>query len=181
MSHSSKDRRTQKRQRFTEAHNLKRSISPNIVLAIMGVILVIALIYLASAGSAKSNAVTEVTAVPGGSPAQIEIPLSELSSGQAKFYEYKTSGGKPDRFFVMKSSDGVYRAAADACVVCYREKRGYHQEGDDMVCNNCRKHFPSALVNEVTGGCNPDGIPRKVQGDKLLIAASDLETRTELF
>jgi hypothetical protein len=50
-----------------------------------------------------------------------------------------------------------------------------------MVCNNCRKHFPSALVNEITGGCNPDGIPRKVQGDKLLIAASDLEARTELF
>ncbi|HZC24149.1 MAG TPA: DUF2318 domain-containing protein, partial [Candidatus Binatia bacterium] len=152
-------------------------------LTVMGVILVVALIYLASAGSAKSSTVTEVTAVPasGSNPAQIQIPLSDVSSGQAKFYEYKTSSGRPVRFFVMKSSDGVYRAAADACVVCYREKKGYHQEGDDMVCNNCRKHFPSALVNEVTGGCNPDGIPRTIQGDKLLIATSDLEARKELF
>lgn len=183
MSHSSKDRRMQKRQRFEETHGAKRKLNPNVVLTIMGGILVVALVYLASAGSAKSNSVTVVTAVPaaGSSPAQIQIPLSEVSSGQAKFYEYKTSNGRPVRFFVMKSSDGVYRAAADACVVCYRERKGYRQEGDDMVCNNCRKHFPSALVNEVTGGCNPDGIPRSIQGDKLLIATSDLEARTEMF
>ena len=31
------------------------------------------------------------------------------------------------------------------------------------------------------GGCNPDGIPRTIQGDKLLIAASELEARAELF
>ena len=183
MSHSSKNRRAEKRERFAETHAAKRRISPNVVLTVMGVILVVALVYLASAGPSKASTVTEVTAVPGdgSSPAQVRIPLSEVSSGEAKFYEYKTSNRKTVRFFVIKSSDGVYRAAADACVVCYREKKGYHQEGNDMVCNNCRKHFPSALVNEVTGGCNPDGIPRTIQGDKLLIAASDLEARVELF
>jgi uncharacterized membrane protein len=149
----------------------------------MGVLLVVALVYLASVGPSKASAVTEVAAVPGAgsSTVQIQIPLSDVSTGEAKFYQYKTSRGNPIRFFVIKSSDGVYRAAADACVICYREKKGYHQEGDDMVCNNCRKHFPSALVNEMTGGCNPDGIPRTIQGDKLLIATSDLEARTELF
>lgn len=183
MSHSSKDRRAQKRQRFAESHGAKRRVNPNVVLTVMGVVLVVALVYLASAGPSKANTITEVTAVPGdGSvPAQIQIPLAEVSSGQAKFYQYKTASGKPTRFFVIKSSDGVYRAAADACVVCYREKKGYRQQGDDMVCNNCRKHFPSAYVNEVTGGCNPDGIPRTIQGDKLLIAASDLEARADLF
>lgn len=181
MSHSSKERRAQKQQRFAEAHSRKRGVNPNVVLTVMGVLLVVALVYLASAGPSKASEITEVTAVSGSSPAQIQIPLSDVSSGQAKFYEYKASSGKPIRFFVIKSSDGVYRAAADACVVCYREKKGYHQEGDDMVCNNCRKHFPSALVNEATGGCNPDGIPRTIQGDKLLIATSDLEGRTELF
>ena len=183
MSHSSKERRAQKQQRFAEARGQKRRVNPNVVLTVMGVLLVVALVYLASAGSSKASGITEVTAAPGqgSSPAQIQIPLSDVSSGQAKFYQYRGSSGKPIRFFVIKSSDGVYRAAADACVVCYREKKGYHQEGDDMVCNNCRKHFPSALVNEVTGGCNPDGIPRTIQGDKLLIATSDLEARTELF
>lgn len=183
MSHSSKDRRAQKRQNFAETHSPKRRISPNVVLTVMGVILVVALVYLVAAGPSKASDLTEVKAVPGdgSSSAQIQIPLSDVSSGQARFYQYKASSGKPLRFFVIKSSDGVYRAAADACVVCYREKKGYRQQGDDMVCNNCRKHFPSAYVNEVTGGCNPDGIPRTIQGDKLLIATADLEARTELF
>ncbi len=183
MSHRAKNKRAQKRERFNPTHSAKFRIKPNAVL-IAGCLLVAAvLLYLASAGSSKSTSITEVTAVPAGSSsaAQISIPLSEVSGGQAKFYRYKTSSGSPVRFFVIKSSDGVYRAAADACVICYREKAGYHQEGDDMVCNNCRKHFPSAYVNEVTGGCNPDGIPRTIQGDRLLIATSDLEDRTQLF
>lgn len=116
----------------------------------------------------------------GSDPGAIQIPLTEVTD-QAKFYEYRAANQKTVRFFVIKSSDGVYRAAADACVVCYREKKGYRQQGDDMVCNNCSKHFPSAYVNEVTGGCNPDGIPRTIQGDKLLIATSDLDARAELF
>ena len=181
MSH--KNRRSQKRERFAPTNSTKRRIKPNVILIAGCLVLVVVLLYVASTGSSKSNSVTEVTAVPaeGSSAARLSIPLSDVSGGQAKFYKYKTSSGSPVRFFVIKSSDGVYRAAADACVICYREKAGYHQEGDDMVCNKCRKHFPSAYVNEVTGGCNPDGIPRKIQGDRLLIATSDLEARTELF
>lgn len=182
MTHRSKDRRTEKRERFAHGHAGPR-IKPNHILGVLGTLVVLAFIYLAFAGTNKSSAVTAVKPVPAGdsSPGQIQIPLAEVSTGDAKFYEYKASNQKTVRFFVIKSSDGVYRAAADACVVCFREKMGYHQEGNDMVCNKCGKHFPSALVNEITGGCNPDGIPRTIQGDKLLIATSELEARAELF
>lgn len=112
---------------------------------------------------------------------EIRIPLFELSGGEAKFYQYKASNNKVVRFFVIKSSDGVYRAAADACDVCFRGKMGYHQEGDDMVCNKCGRHFASKDVNEITGGCNPDGIPRTVQGNNLVIQTAELEQRTVLF
>jgi uncharacterized membrane protein len=181
MTHRSNDRRTEKRERFAHGHARPR-IKPNHILGALGTLLVLALVYLAFAGTNKSSAVTTVKPVTAGdsSSGAIQIPLSEVSS-EAKFYEYQTASQKKVRFFVIKSSDGVYRAAADACVVCFREKMGYHQEGNDMVCNKCGKHFPSALVNEVTGGCNPDGIPRTIQGDKLLIAASELEARAELF
>ena len=181
MTDRSKDRRAEKRERFAHGHAGSR-IKPNHILAVLGTLVVLAFVYLAVSGPSKSAAGTVVTAVAGNgqSSGAIQIPLAEITD-QAKYYEYQTANQKKVRFFVIKSSDGVYRAAANACVVCYREKKGYHQEGDDMVCNNCRKHFPSALVNEVTGGCNPDGIPRTIQGDKLLIAASDLEARAELF
>lgn len=182
MSHSSRNKRAHKRERFAGPSARKRSVKPGTLIAILGVIIVGLLGYAGFTDSSKAKNVTEVTAASTGSSstAEVSLPLSDFDTGQAKFYQYKTSNG-PVRFFVIKSSDGVYRAAADACVVCYREKMGYHQEGDDMVCNKCRKHFPSAYVNEVTGGCNPDPIRRTIQDDKLLIATSDLEARTELF
>lgn len=183
MSHSSRNKRAKKRERFADRPARKRSVKSGTLIAILGVITLGLLGFSAFTDSSKSKSISDVTATPseGSSIGQISLPLSDLSNGQAKFFRYKTSNGSPVRFFVIKSSDGVYRAAADACVVCYREKMGYHQDGDDMVCNKCRKHFPSAYVNEVTGGCNPDPIRRTIQGDRLLIAASDLEARTELF
>ena len=111
----------------------------------------------------------------------IAIPISDVSDGKAKFFDYTASDGNAIRFFVIKSSDGVYRAALDACDVCFAGKKGYHQEGDVMICNKCGRQFPSALVNEVTGGCNPIGLPRTIAGDKLLIKASELESRKSFF
>ena len=103
----------------------------------------------------------------------IRIPLSEINDGKAHFYEYPHLG-KTIRFFVLKSSDGVIRAAFDACDVCYREGKGYSQDGDDMVCNNCGKRFPSTRINEVKGGCNPAPLERKVVGDELVIRKDDV-------
>ena len=110
----------------------------------------------------------------------IRISLADLSD-KAKFFDYKLSNNKPVRFFVIKSSDGVYRAALDACDTCYHAKKGYHQEGDDMICNNCGLHFHSSKINEVHGGCNPIGLPRTIEGNQLVIKANELETRGGYF
>ena len=111
---------------------------------------------------------------------EVSVPLSELGA-KARFYEYKAASGKSVRFFAMKSSDGVYRAALDACDVCFAAKKGYRQEGDDMVCNNCGNHFHSAQINEVKGGCNPVGLERKVNGDRLSLSAEELEDGASYF
>jgi len=111
----------------------------------------------------------------------ISIPISTVSSGKAMFFNYIASDKTPVRFFVIKSSDGVYRAALDSCDVCYRHKKGYQQAGDDMVCRKCGQHFPSNLVNDVTGGCNPVALTRTVVGGNLLIKAADLESMKTYF
>lgn len=111
----------------------------------------------------------------------IVIPVSEIQGPKAKFFNYTASDGAKMRFFAMRSSDGVYRAALDACDVCYRSKQGYYQDGDDMICRKCGQKFHSALVNDVTGGCNPVALARVVQGDKLVIKASELESRKSFF
>lgn len=104
---------------------------------------------------------------------EVRIPLKSLDPGKAIFLKADI-GGKEIHYFVLKSNDGVYRAAYDACDVCFRMNRGYRQEGDLMVCNNCGQSFPSAKVNEVKGGCNPSPLARTVDGEYLVIKKTDL-------
>jgi uncharacterized membrane protein len=126
-----------------------------------------------------STVSSQSAADPGGQ--EIRIPLSELSAGTAKFFDYKLAGNQIARFFVIRSSDGVYRAALDACDVCFRAKMGYRQQGDYMICNKCGLKFDSTMINEVSGGCNPVGLPRTIEGDHLVIKASELERRNLYF
>jgi len=161
----------------TEGRSSKNTVK---ILALVAVALAAVVAYVV-AGTGGERA----TAVAGGGAAKgaaegVAIPLSELS-GKARFYEYKTAEGKTVRFFAVKSSDGVYRAALDACDSCFHAKKGYSQEGDDMVCNNCGMHFHSSKINEVKGGCNPIGLERKIAGDRLSVSAEELEAGANYF
>ena len=112
--------------------------------------------------------------------ADVAIPVAEISDGQAHFYSYD-AGGTEVKYFVMKSSDGEYRAAFDACDVCYPNKKGYSQEGDEMVCNNCGQRFDSTKINELKGGCNPSPIDRSVKGKTLVLKTADLGAGVQYF
>lgn len=109
------------------------------------------------------------------------IPVSKVDDGKAHFYTYESFTGKTIRFFVLKSSDGVIRAAFDACDVCFEAKKGYRQEGDYMVCNNCGMKFPSAKINEESGGCNPSPLKREVEGDNIVIQKEEIEKGVKFF
>ncbi|HEX8146441.1 MAG TPA: DUF2318 domain-containing protein [Pyrinomonadaceae bacterium] len=170
-----------KRAQFAQESEGRSNKNTVKILALVALALVAAVAYVvAGAGGDRAAAVKGADGglkVAGG---EVSLPVSELS-GKARFYEYKAASGKTVRFFAMKSSDGAYRAALDACDVCFAAKKGYRQEGDDMVCNNCGNHFHSAQVNEVHGGCNPVGLGRKVVGDRLSLSAEELEAGASYF
>jgi uncharacterized membrane protein len=105
---------------------------------------------------------------------QLRIPVSEVNDGKAHHYRVKADDGTMVTFFVLKSRDGVIRAAMDACDVCYKAGKGYYQDGDFMVCENCGQRFASNRINIVKGGCNPAPLNRAVQGDNLVIAVKDI-------
>lgn len=105
---------------------------------------------------------------------KVQIPVSRVDDGKAHFFTYR-DGGTDINFFLIKSRDGVIRAAFDACDVCYKDKRGYRQEGNVMVCNNCEQTFPTERINVVKGGCNPAPLVRLVGSDHIMIAAADLK------
>jgi uncharacterized membrane protein len=108
------------------------------------------------------------------STTQIAYPEKTFDNGKAHFFSYKTNDGVTIRYFIMKSSDGVIRAAFDACDVCWPENKGYTQQGDFMVCNNCGRRFPSIRINEVRGGCNPAPLKRKIEQGNVVIRVTDL-------
>jgi len=116
-----------------------------------------------------------------GSSDDLTVSVNEVSGGAAKFFDYKLANSQQVRFFVVKSSVGDYRVALDACEMCSRAKKGYHQDGDDMVCNNCGKRFPTAMIGKLSGGCHPIGLKASNDGTHLVIKKSDLEAGAKYF
>jgi uncharacterized membrane protein len=112
---------------------------------------------------------------------RVSYPMNKFDDGKAKFFQYKTPHGLTIKYFIIKSSDGVVRAAFDACDVCWPSGKGYYQDGDVMVCRNCGRRFASVKVNEVRGGCNPAPLKREVVGDQLVIQPPDLMQGAQYF
>lgn len=110
----------------------------------------------------------------------VRLSLSTFDDNQAHFYTYMAQG-RPVEFFVIKSKDGVVRVALNACDVCFPAKKGYHQEGDEMVCNNCGRRFPADQIGLIRGGCNPSPLKPTVQGDTVVIQESELATGLSMF
>ena len=167
-----------KRQQFLDYRhgNGKAALAGIAFLAIAGVT-----IYFGLTRSSATEAVslTQAEVLPSGQ--DVRLPASLFDDGHAHFYRYTTSTGREIRFFVLRSSDGVIRAAFDACDVCYRERKGYHQQGDDMVCNNCGRHFRSVDVNVLTGGCNPTPLQRTADGSQIVMRTADLDLGAAYF
>jgi uncharacterized membrane protein len=111
---------------------------------------------------------------------KIQIPITDVDDGKAHYYQYKNNGSSV-KFFVVKSTDGVIRAAFDACDVCFASKKGYSQDGDYMICNNCGQRFHSSRINVVKGGCNPAPLTREVAGEHLVINVSDVIPGSRFF
>lgn len=111
---------------------------------------------------------------------ELLIPVKAVDDGKAHYYVYKSSKAKI-KFFVIKSSDGILRAAFDACDVCFREKKGYSQDGEFVICNNCGMRFHSSQINVVEGGCNPAPLHREIVGENLVIKVKDILPGARFF
>ncbi len=164
MSQENNNRQNKKDQ-FTE----KKSGGSGKLVGLLGLLIVAAVAGWFFAGQGVSDGIASVKAENG----FVNLKVADVDDGMAHYFKFATAKGDI-KFFVVKSIDGVMRAAFDACDVCYREMKGYRQEGDSMVCNNCEQKFRTDLVNEVKGGCNPAPLARSIDGGHLTIAQADI-------
>lgn len=149
-----------------------------IVLLLISIFALIFLIGCTSNGSTGTVTLKENPSNNG----TISIPLEKIST-QAKWYEYESNGANI-RFFAVKGSDGSVKTAFDMCDVCYYTKKGYRQEGTNMVCNNCGNKYPIdglGTKNRNPGGCWPSYLPNKTVGNNLIVAKSDLDAQRGKF
>jgi len=144
------------------------------------VVLIIGAVYYFIPGSGQKTIAVSSQPASGTPVSQVTYPVSLFDDGKARHFQY-TSGDINVKYFIIKSSDGVIRAAFDACDVCWPAGKGYYQDGDHMVCRNCGRRFASVLVNVVQGGCNPAPLNRSIAGDQLVIQAIDIQQGGKQF
>ena len=111
----------------------------------------------------------------------IRVDVSTMESGSCRFFSYPAKSGRNVDYIVYKDSAGTARATLDACRTCYRWRRGYRPEGNEIVCTKCDMRFPFDRLAEGTGSCVPIRLPASVEGETLVLSASDLEEGARYF
>jgi uncharacterized membrane protein len=105
----------------------KRSRLP-VLFGIVGAILIVgAAVIYANLSGGNPSAIASAPAATGST--SVSFPASLFEDGKARHFEH-VDGKHTIRYFVLKSSDGIVRAAFDACDVCWPAGKGYYQEGD---------------------------------------------------
>jgi uncharacterized membrane protein len=156
----------------------RKNQTPIIIFCVFAILVLTGGIAFYSLSGTKASATAPATAAPNATA--VDFPTALFSDGIARHFEYKQNDTTV-RYFILKSSDGVIRAAFDACDVCWPAGKGYYQDGDTMVCRNCGRRFASVMVNEVKGGCNPAPLTREIVGDKLVIQTRDILEGKQYF
>jgi uncharacterized membrane protein len=155
---------------------LKQGPNKSIIFSVLaGLVIVLAggFFYFSNQPDQRTAIAASASANKPSSDGTVVYPVAMFADGKARHFEHAHQD-LTIRYFILKSSDGVIRAAFDACDVCWPAGKGYYQDGDDMICRNCGRRFASVGINEIKGGCNPAPLTRKVEGDQLVIQVKDI-------
>ena len=152
--------------RLVEAQNRRqRRWMAAAAVASLAVILVLTADFVyARANSAPPSA--RVVQVSG---SEIRVPLSEVQDGNLHLFTANV-GGQSLRFMIIKKPNG-WGTALDACRICGAE--GYRQDGQNVICRHCGSAIYVPTIG-AAGGCNPIGVPSRVDGADLVLDTTSL-------
>ena len=121
------------------------------------------------ANSAPPNALP-VTAQDG----VVRIPIGDVQDGNLHLFTVNL-GTRILRFMVIKKPGG-WGTALDACRICGAE--GYRQDGQNVICRHCASAIYIPSIGD-QGGCNPIGVPSRIDGGNILIDISLLKEASQ--
>ena len=144
----------------------------NWMLAAASACLAVILLLTADFIYARANSAppaARAIAAAGAASDELRVPLSEVQDGNLHLYT-ANSGNQSFRFLIIKKPQG-WGVALDACRICGAE--GYRQDGQNVVCRHCGSAIYMPTIGEA-GGCNPVGVPFRVDGAELVVNVSAL-------
>jgi FTR1 family protein len=100
---------------------------------------------------------------------EVRVPLTDVQDSTMHLFTVNVDG-QSLRFMVIKKPNG-YGTALDACRICGAE--GYRQDGQNVVCRHCGSAIYVPSIGEA-GGCNPVGVPSRIEGANLVMDVSAL-------
>lgn len=177
MGSSKKNSRMEKRKQALERKKQKNT-------KIVGVTILLAVVFIAVAyvimisGNSTNDGITRSTVSSGN---EIRIPVADISYDVQKYSQVVDDIEM--RFFAVMGSDEQIHVALDACDQCFRAKKGYIQDNDDMKCINCGLVFSiiSIGTDNTEGGCWPSYVPISIDGDEVVINIEDLAEKSYMF
>jgi high-affinity iron transporter len=124
----------------------------------------------------RANSAPPVSRAIAAVGSEVRVPLSEIQDANLHLFTVDV-GGQALRFMIIKKPNG-YGTALDACRICGAE--GYRQDGQNVVCRHCGSAIYVPSIGE-QGGCNPIGVPARVEGGDLVMDVSSLtQAATEI-
>jgi uncharacterized membrane protein len=98
------------------------------------------------------------------------LSTAGIDDGAMHLFRVSVNGAEM-RFMVIRKADGHWGTALDACSIC--GWAGYRQSGQNIICRNCASAIYAPTIGQA-GGCNPVGIPSRVEAGELLLDVSAL-------
>jgi high-affinity iron transporter len=99
----------------------------------------------------------------------VRVPVNEVQDGSMHLFTVNADS-QSLRFMIIKKPNG-WGVALDACRICGAE--GYRQDGQNVICRHCASAIYIPSIGD-QGGCNPIGVPSRLDGRDLVIDISSL-------
>lgn len=111
----------------------------------------------------------------------VRLSLDGLTRDRVLFRTFKHDGRNVN-FLVRRDGTGAVHVHLDACYACWRYRRGFVVEDDDVVCIACRLAYPlDDATWDFIGACAPIPIVFTVEGDEVVLQRSVLERAARYF
>jgi high-affinity iron transporter len=136
--------------------------------------LVVILVLTADFIYARANSAPPTVTPLAAQNDQVRVPLAQVGDGNPHLFSTDV-GGQSVRFMLIKRPDG-WGTALDACRICGAE--GYRQDGQNVVCRHCGSAIYVPTIGQA-GGCNPIGVPSRIDGSDLVLNLSSLANATQ--